>query len=293
MKKIDLRNIRNIPPKKRKKIRTYLRAAIQLLYFLFLPSAFTAAFAGVKYIFTQIGAGENIEWTAFVSVLVSLCLFTVIFGRFFCGFACAFGSFGDGIHAAYLWICKKLKKKPIKLKESWTAKMVLIKYVILAVIVLMCFAGVYGSAKGTSPWDVFSMLHAGNFKLGGYIPGLILLLLIMVGMCIQERFFCRFLCPMGAVFAMLPVLPFFSLRRDRDNCIKGCSGCTKKCPSGLALPARGSLETPGECFQCQKCIDTCPKGNVHCGISRLKGNEEVFTLVRAGLLLALYLWLGI
>ena len=58
------------------------------------------------------------------------------------------------------------------------------------------------------------MLHAGNFKLGGYIVGLVLLVLILVGMAFQERFFCRVLCPMGAVFSMLPVLPLFTLRRD-------------------------------------------------------------------------------
>lgn len=278
---------------KRKKIHAYLRAAIQILYFLFLPSAFTAAFAGVKYIFTQMGAGEKIELTSFVSVLITLCLFTVIFGRFFCGFACAFGSFGDGVHALYLWVCKKLKKKPVKLKESWVRKLVIVKYIVLAVIVLMCFAGVYGKARGTSPWDVFSMIHAGNLKLGGYVPGIVILLLLAVGMCVQERFFCRFFCPMGAVFALLPVLPFFSLRRDRENCIRGCSGCTKKCPADLELPASGSLETSGECFQCQKCIGTCPKGNVHCGIKKLKGNEIIFTLIRAVLLLILFLWLGI
>ena len=46
--------------KQMKKIHTWLRAAIQLLYFIFIPSVYTAAFAGVKYIFTQIGAGEKV-----------------------------------------------------------------------------------------------------------------------------------------------------------------------------------------------------------------------------------------
>ena len=39
--------------------------------------------------------------------------------------------------------------------------------------------------------------------------GLVILLLLMVGMCVQERFFCRFFCPMGAVFSLLPVLSVF------------------------------------------------------------------------------------
>ena len=110
MKKL---NIHNLKAKEIKKLHTWLRALIQILYFLFLPSVYTAAFAGVKYIFTQIGAGEAIGMTSFVTVLIVLCAYTILFGRFFCGFACAFGSLGDGIHAFYLWCFKKRKKKPV------------------------------------------------------------------------------------------------------------------------------------------------------------------------------------
>ena len=98
MSKID---IHHLTKKQRKQMHGWLRAIIQLLYFLFLPSAYTAAFAGVKYIFTQLGAGEKIGLTSFVSVLIVLCLYTIVFGRFFCGFACAFGSFGDAVHFVY------------------------------------------------------------------------------------------------------------------------------------------------------------------------------------------------
>mgnify|MGYP000049024100 CR=1 FL=1 len=76
-------------------------------------------FNGVKYIFTQLGQGEKIEMTAFVSALLLVCAFTIVFGRFFCGFACAFGSLGDAMHAIYGIICKKRKKKPIRIKPDW------------------------------------------------------------------------------------------------------------------------------------------------------------------------------
>ena len=65
MSKID---IHHLTKKQRKQMHGWLRATIQLLYFLFLPSAYTAAFAGVKYIFTQLGAGEKIGLTSPVSV---------------------------------------------------------------------------------------------------------------------------------------------------------------------------------------------------------------------------------
>ena len=79
------------------------------------------------------------------------------------------------------------------------------------------------------------MLHAGNFRLSSYIPGIVLLVLILVGMFFEERFFCRFLCPMGAVFSLLPILPFFTLHRKRETA------------SAAAAPARDSARQQWNC----------------------------------------------
>lgn len=277
----------------KKKLYSIVRIVIQLLYFIFIPSVFTAAFAGVKYIFTRLGMGEPIELTSFVTVLLVICGYTFVFGRFFCGYACAFGTLGDGVHAVYVKVCKKLKKKPVQIKTEIAAVCSYLKYVVLLVIALLCFAGVYGETQGYSPWDVFSMLHAGNFKLEKYGLGILLLICIIAGMCIQERFFCRFFCPMGAVFALLPVLPAFALSRERENCINGCQGCKRQCPASIELPESRNMSVTGECIRCQKCISTCPKSNIHCGIEKIKGNEVWFTLLRALLLCILLLCLGV
>lgn len=286
-------NISKLTKKQIRSIHTWTRGIIQLVFFLFIPSVYTAAFSGVKYVFTQLGVGGKIELTSFVTILIAICLYTIVFGRFFCGFACAFGSLGDWVNALYKKACKKLKKKPIQIKESWANKLSCVKYIVLAAIAVLCYVGLYSKTQGTSAWDVFSMIHAGNFHLNGYAAGVVILLLILVGMCVQERFFCRFLCPMGAVFSVLPILPFFTLHRDRGNCIKGCSACTKMCPSNIELPKDGSLESRGDCFQCQKCIGTCPKGNIQCGSSQMAGNEIGFTLLRALFLVGMFLYLGI
>ena len=50
--------------KKQKQVHRYVRATIQLIFFLLVPSAFTAAFSGVKYLFTQIGKGDAVGFSA-------------------------------------------------------------------------------------------------------------------------------------------------------------------------------------------------------------------------------------
>ncbi len=75
-----------------KKIHIYIRYAVQLLFFILMPSIFTTAFSGVKYIFNAVGQGKIVQFTAFIAVLTTVALFNIVFGRFFCGFACSLGS---------------------------------------------------------------------------------------------------------------------------------------------------------------------------------------------------------
>ena len=280
MKKVNKRNIQK-----------YTRMLIQLIFFLIMPSVYTTAFSGVKYIFTQMGNVQPLELTSFVKILIVLCLYTMVFGRFFCGFTCAFGTLGDYLHELYLWLCRKTKRRPIKINDSVKQKLSTVKYFILAAIVILCFKGVYQITKGFSPWDVFSMIIAGIFQINDYIPALIILLIIVAGMLVCERFFCRFLCPMGAIFSLLPVLPIFSIERNREQCIKGCSACKRVCPSGIELPNSGDDIQSGDCFMCQKCMNICPKQNIK--TSTIKGNSIIFILVRAVILVIIMKLAGI
>jgi polyferredoxin len=288
-----VREKKKLTRKQENQRRSWIRFGIQLIFFLFFASAYNAAFAGVKYVFTQIGTGQPLALTSFVSILLVLCLYTIIFGRFFCGFACAFGSFGDWLRSIYLYLCKKLKIKTFQIPAKVSKVSMKAKYLVLLAIVLLCFKNTYTNYQGTSPWDVFSRVYARQFNLSGFGIGIAILFVIMVGMLLEERFFCKYLCPMGAIFSLLPVLPHFSLHRDRENCIKGCSACEKVCPCRIGLPEDGSLGVEGDCFQCQKCQGVCPKKHIHTGIKGLNGNEIWFTALRAGILIVLFILLDV
>jgi polyferredoxin len=270
-----------------KKKRTRLiRAGIQAVCFLLAPAVFTTAFSGVKEILKQFSKGEPIALSAFVTGLLVICLYTMVFGRFFCGYGCAFGTLGDVVYALSSFLQKKIGKKIKRLPDTVIHRLQYIKYLVLLAVAAACVTGTYDKImKGKNPWDVFSMLTAGRISMEGYEIGVGIFLAILVVMALGERFFCQFLCPMGAVFSLLPVFPAVLYRRDRENCINGCSACQRNCP--VRMEIEGDSKKSGECIQCDQCSAICPRGNAARAGKKKKGMTELFLVVKAAVLIGL------
>lgn len=274
------------------KRRAGLRAAVQLVFFVTMPGAFVAGFNGAKQIFLKIGTGGVLTADSFVLSLLGLCGFTLLFGRFFCGYVCAFGSLGDFVYGLSALAQKKLlhRRQPFRLPETAVKYGQWVKYLVLAVILALCAGNVYGRFSGADPWEVFSRLTALRLPSADWGVGIALFVLILIGMALQPRFFCQFLCPMGAIFSLLPVLPFAQLHRDGGHCIPGCSACARRCPVCLKLDEQ-SLRS-GECIACEACVDTCPKSNISRWDLKLCKNFWAPVLIKAALFFALGVCLG-
>ena len=145
-----------------KKRRTWLRTGVQLFFFVSMPGAFVAGFSGVKQIFLHIGAGEVLSADSFTLSLLGLCGFTLLFDRFFCGYACAFGSLGDAVWALSGLVQKKLfhRKKQLRLPERTVLLGQKVKYLLLAGLVALYVTRQEKLLTGASPWEVFSRLTA-------------------------------------------------------------------------------------------------------------------------------------
>ena len=241
------------------KVHRGVRWAIQIFFFLIATSTFSSAFAGIKYIFSQIGNGEAIEFSHFVMVLVALLAFTVVFGRFFCGYACAFGTFGDIVYLVCTPLRKLLHVKDKPLPDKAVRVLQKLKYAILVAICVLCVLELWEYVSPYSPWTAFAGIAALSVD-GIDAVAFAVLLAIVAGMAVVERFFCQFLCPLGATFALMPVLPFSSFSRDRSRCKKSCGVCKKGCPVSV-YPDQNDA-TAGECISCGKCADGCPFSNI-------------------------------
>lgn len=241
------------------RVHRVVRWAIQLAFFILAPSVFSAAFNGIKYVAGQIGLMQAVEPTSFVVLLVGVLLFTVVFGRFFCGYACAFGTLGDAVYALFTPVRKVLHIPDFPLPQKVQRGLQFVKFGILAAICALCFTGAWQAISGYSPWTAFAGIVAGSVD-GISTVAFVVLGVIVLGMALVKRFFCQFLCPLGAVFALLPVLPVSQFNRCAGRCGKRCGKCQAGCPVGIYPD--GQSFAMGECISCGKCADVCPLTNI-------------------------------
>ncbi len=239
-----------------------VRWALQIASFFLLPMLFIDAFNGLKTVTTAIVNG-TFDFTSLLPelfVTVFLLVITLVFGRLFCGWMCAFGSLGDLFH----FVGKKLFRINYRIPERFDAVLKKCKYVLFFFTLIGIWILGLGLFSSWSPWDVFGMEFSLTPDWGlaftSFTVGTILLIAILVGSLFVERFFCRYFCPMGAAFAAASTLRIASIKKPADKCGK-CRVCTNECAMGIPL-YKYDVVRSGECIQCMKCIPKCPRSNV-------------------------------
>ena len=84
----------------------------------------------------------------------------------------------------------------------------------------------------------------------------VLLFLMFISFVIPN-FWCRYLCPYGALLGILAFFSPFQVNRNQDKCI-GCKRCDRKCPGGIKVSRKETVRSP-ECTGCLECVAVCPK----------------------------------
>ena len=191
-----------------------------------------------------------------------LSVFGITMGRFICGFLCPFGFLQDLLH-----------KIPFVKKISTfrgEKQLRFLKYVILLVFVLILPMFVVDVIGDGDPAFCKYICPAGTLEAG--IP-LVLLneslaaaagwlyrwkLFILIAMILLSvmiyRPFCKYICPLGAIYGLFNRVSFYRYEVREEACVK-CNICTKACKMGIT-----PYETPNhrECIRCGACISSCP-----------------------------------
>ena len=197
--------------------------------------------------------------TAPYYMLGIIMLYGIIFGRWICGWLCPFGLLQDLLH--------KIKTPKLK-KNRATRVLSFFKYVILvlfvAVIPLLymfrdfplpafckyiCPAGTVGGAIGL----LINPNNGGMFAMLGplFTWKFALAVSIIVGTVFIYRMFCRFICPLGALYGFFNKFSLFGIKLEKDKCIN-CGKCISVCEMDIHHVG------DHECINCGKCIGVCP-----------------------------------
>ncbi|BCZ44901.1 ferredoxin [Clostridium gelidum] len=261
-----------------------LRHVIQFIMFLILPGLYAMTFSEVKTVYQMIIGGNFNFLEAFPSLVefIAVMLLTIVMGRWFCGWLCAFGAYNDLIY----FISRKVFKVKFRVNEKVDSILKYVKYVVLIFIIIVSWTMGSNILESTSPWDAFGQITDLTTIFSSLLIGLVLLVLITIGAAFIERFFCRYLCPLGAIFSIISKLSITKINKPKADCGK-CRACNNNCSMGLKLYKVNSAHG-GDCINCLKCTEVCPRNNANVNILGQDVNQNLAGSVAMATMLGVY-----
>ena len=203
--------------------------------------------------FLATGVVPSIHPAAMV-LFVALVAISALLKRSFCSWLCPIGTLSEALWKAG----RALFGRNFRLPRWVDLPLRALKYLVL---------GFFLVAVGTmSAGAIDAFMHApfgliADVKLLDFFrevtPALLesLALLALLSMLVQN-FWCRYLCPYGALMGLVSLLSPLKIRRDAQACID-CGKCTRACPAGLPVQRLTQVRS-AECLACMSCVAACP-----------------------------------
>ena len=188
-----------------------------------------------------------------------LLLYSIMFGRMICGWLCPFGLIQEWLHKIKT---PKLKKSPVTRILSYLKYVILVFFVFIVPITYafrdiplpafckyICPAGTLEGGLGL----LSNAVNESYFSMLGplFTWKFLLMVSILVGSVFIFRLFCRFICPLGALYGLFNNISVFGIKLEKHKCVD-CGLCISHCKVDIKHVG------DQECISCGECIDVCP-----------------------------------
>ena len=203
------------------------------------------------------------------SVVGYLAALGLLVGRFICGWLCLFGLIQELLY--------KIPLPKLKVPKKIDRVLRYLKYAVLLILVFL-LPFVWRSELGVGePFFCKYLCPVGTLE--GGVPLVLLqeqlksaagflfrwkfalMALVLLSSVYIHRPFCKYLCPLGAFYALFQKVSVLRLKLDKEKCVS-CGKCEKTCPMDVAVTRDPNS---AECIRCGACVRACPAGALHFG----------------------------
>ncbi len=187
-------------------------------------------------------------------LLIAFLAMSFLFRKAFCSWLCPVGTISE-----YLWLAgRKLFRRNFFLPRWLDLGLRGLKYLLLGFFVwaVTSMAADQLAAFMNSPYGVIADVKMLNFFRHMGQTGAIVLGVLVVASLLIQNFWCRYLCPYGALLGITSLVSPARIRRNPATCID-CAKCFKACPSALPVDKLVTIKS-AECTGCLECVAVCP-----------------------------------
>lgn len=184
---------------------------------------------------------------------VALLVGTLLVGNAFCGWICPFGAIQDALS----WLRRKLHLPTVVVPRRLDAALRWGRFVVLGFVILMSYTTAKLWFADYDPYVTLFGLHwLFGAESGTLWIGLLILGLVLAAALVVDRFWCRYLCPLGAALSVVGGFSLLRIRRAPAACTD-CTLCDRPCPVGIE-PSKARPFVSADCIGCMDCVATCP-----------------------------------
>lgn len=224
---------------------TFYKIVVPFLYTEYAYSSFSDPLRILQFYLME----RTIPYYALGTLLIVF----AVFGRVFCGWCCPFGLFQDILHVF----------RGMDIPESLHNALTKVKYIVLVAVFALCYQTGTPFFDKVNPFATLAsaiprMLLVGFEVDMQIIMRLTFFFLLLTSFLFIYRFWCRYLCPVGAMAALFNKVSPLHLHFDPAACNR-CQECIDACPVRVNV-FDTARKRPTECILCGRCADVCPRG---------------------------------